>query len=232
MKTYKRTGYLAGEVVKLVDNLGKNAVVCDIATDHGYIAEEISKNSKVKKVIATDISKKSLSKLEKLILKNNLKKIETRLGDGLNPIEKADVAVIAGIGGWEIIKMISEQNTLDKNRKIDLFVLQPTQNFIDLRRFLFENDIFVISDKIIKDENRYYIVLVIDVSKKQRNEKNIFNLWLGRDNDINDSDFRDYLIDIQKFLVFLNSIPKEKIEQDDDLQEKYNLKILVDKLLS
>lgn len=231
MKTYKRTKYLAGEVEKYVLKLGREVVVCDIGTDHGYIAKELSEIENVSKVIATDISDKCLAKAIKLIHDYDLKKIETRLGDGLEPIQKADAIVIAGVGGFEIIRMLSTQNLNLKKRKCDYFVLQPTQNFIDLREFLFKNEIFVVSDKVIEDEGRFYPVIVVDLSKTQKNKSDIFNIWLGRDNDLADQDFRDYLIKIKEFLNFLNDVPKERIENDPDLKDKYNLKSLVDKLL-
>ena len=232
MKTRKRTKYLASAVEDYVKGIGRSAVVCDIATDHGYIAEELSKIGHVERVIATDISEKCLSKIKRLVEKEGLIKIETRLGNGLEPIESADAMVIAGIGGWEIIKMLQFQNQIEKKRKCDYFVLQPTQNFIDLRRFLMNNDIFIVSDKVIEDEGRFYPVIVIDLFKSQKNEQNIFNVWLGRDNSVADADFKNYLIKIKEFLQFLDTIPDEKIKSDFDLQEKYNLKTLVDKLLS
>ena len=87
-----------------------------------------------------------MSKLEKLVKKCNLQKIETFVGDGLEPVKNADVSVIAGIGGWEIIKILTTQNrqNIDKKHhqnKCDYFVLQPAQNVNELRLWLFENKV-------------------------------------------------------------------------------------------
>ena len=49
------------EICDLVDY---NSIVADIGTDHGIIPIELSKKSISKKIIATDISKNSLEKLE------------------------------------------------------------------------------------------------------------------------------------------------------------------------
>ena len=67
--------------------------------------------------------------------------------------------------------------------------------------------------------------------KTQKNEQSIFNVWLGRDNQLSDKDFAEYLVKIQEFLKFLDDMPRDRIEKDSDLQEKFNLKSLVDKLL-
>ena len=63
MKAYKRIK----EIAKVIDLLAKDGdVVADIACDHGYLAELLNRNSKIKTVYATDISKKCLQKVEKL----------------------------------------------------------------------------------------------------------------------------------------------------------------------
>ena len=61
----------------------------DIGTDHGIIPMMLSKNCISKKIIATDISKNSLEKLEKkLILNDNITNIETRVSDGLDCLDE------------------------------------------------------------------------------------------------------------------------------------------------
>ena len=70
MKAYKRLKKMAETVDSLIAN---DAVVADIATDHGYLAEALSKEDRISKIIATDISKKCLNKVEKLVEKCGLK---------------------------------------------------------------------------------------------------------------------------------------------------------------
>jgi len=48
----------------ICDLVDYNSIVADIGTDHGIIPIELSKKSISKKIIATDISKNSLEKLE------------------------------------------------------------------------------------------------------------------------------------------------------------------------
>lgn len=233
MKTYKRIEKLSEAVDFVCLNFEKSIIVADIGTDHGYLSENLSKKDNIEKVLATDISEKSLDKLEKLIKNWNLKKIETFVGDGLNPISGADVSVIAGIGGHEIIKILETQNNARSGEfKCKYFVLQPAQNDIQLRKWIFDNKIKLLKDYIIFDADRFYPIIIIDVSKKQRNKKNIFNLWLGRDNKIENDDFILYLKDLKVSFEFLKDIPKKRIKKDDVLYQKYKLNKIIEKLLN
>ena len=56
----------------------------DVGCDHGKVTFEAIKRGKVKKVIATDISQKSLDKCVKLINKANIQNVDFRCGDGLD----------------------------------------------------------------------------------------------------------------------------------------------------
>lgn len=232
MKTFKRIAELNKAVKQVYEILEKKITVADIGTDHGYLAESLSKEEFVEKIIATDISEKSLSKLEKIIKTCNLKKIETAVGDGLNPVEKADVSVIAGIGGYEIIKILSTQNKNNLDEiKCNYFVLQPAQNVNELRLFLFDNKIKIIKDYVIFDSGRFYPIIIADISKKQRNKKSLYNVWLGRDNTIQNTDFVMFLRDLKESFAFLSEISKKRAKQDSVLYQKYKLNKLIEKLL-
>ena len=229
MKTFKRIKKLQEAVLFACDK--ESMVVADIATDHGYLAEALSKQERVEKIIATDISKKCLSKLEKLIEKCDLKKIETRLGDGLEPIEKVDVSVVAGVGGFEIIKMLEHQNKTENGFKCELFVLQPAQNVLELREWIFDHKIEVVKDYVIADADRFYPIVIINVSREEINEKSIKNLWIGRDAESEKEDYELFLHDQLEYLKFLEDLPEERIEKDQILKDKRELKNIIEKTL-
>ncbi len=232
MKTYKRIAKLDEAVKSVFENLKKPLIVADIGTDHGYLAESLSKEPFVQKVLASDISSKSLSKLEKIIQNRKLEKIETFVGDGLVPIKEADVSVIAGIGGYEIIKILKTQNiAISGKNKCDYFVLQPAQNVNELRIWLFENKVKVLKDYVIFDSDRFYPIIIVDVSKKQRNRKSICNVWLGRDNSLEDEDFVLFIKDMRESFKFLKDISKKRAKQDKVLWQKYKLNKIIEKLL-
>ena len=230
MKAYKRIK----EIAKVIDLLAKDGdVVADIACDHGYLAELLNRNSKIKTVYATDISKKCLQKVEKLKEDFNLSKIITLLGDGLNPLPKIDIASIAGVGGLETIKMLTTQNRLENGEnKCDIFVFQPAQNVFEFRKWLFENEIYVISDYFVEDAKKFYPIIAVDVSKKQKNEMSLYNLYIGRDNDKESDTFKRFLIYSIENFSYLDKISKDMIEKDEVLREKFEIYNLVKTLLN
>ena len=170
MKSFNRLRQLNNVVSKTIDDFGMNdVIVADIATDHGYLAELLSRNEKISKVIATDISEKCLNKTKDLIERCELQKIETRLGDGLIPIDSADLSVLAGIGGYEIIRILKTQN--DKNlggNKCDIFVLQPSKKAEDLRSFLIDRNIQIVSDFVVFSGGKFYPIIVINLLEKRK----------------------------------------------------------------
>ena len=222
MKSFNRIRALNNVVCDLIEkeNLN-NIVVADIATDHGYLAEQLCKNEKIAKVFATDISQKCLDKTNELKNKFNLNKIETRLGDGLKPIEKVEIVVIAGIGGYEIIKMLSNQNITDSGeKKCNNFVLQPTKNFVDLRLWLVKENIEIVSDFVVKSGGKFYPIIVINLEKKCTMQANIFNIYFGRTNDKNNAVFYEFLLDTVERLKFVSLLEKSEIENSDNLKIK------------
>lgn len=261
MKSQKRIYAIFNAVAFASLKFKRKIVVADIGTDHGFVAKLLSESNFAEKVIATDISEKSLSKLEKLIENHNLKNIETRVGNGLEPIEKADVTVIAGMGGFEIIKMLEFQNItveeekqnfsaeqmMKKNidvyskktqffrkkvkKKCNIFVLQPAQNIVELRFWVMKNHYKILKDVTVKDGDIFYPILVVDVSKFAISRKSVYNLWIGRDSKENVVDFNKYMIYLNDYLSFLNGVTKKRLTEDKILYQKYKLKKIIKKYL-
>lgn len=222
MKSFNRIRVLNNVVSDLIEKENmNNIVVADIATDHGYLAEQLCRNEKIAKVLATDISQKCLDKTNELKNKFNLDKIETRLGDGLKPIETAEIVVIAGVGGYEIIKMLSNQNiTNSGEKKCCNFVLQPTKNFVDLRLWLIKQNIEIVSDFIVKSGGKFYPIISVNLNKKCTTIADIFNVYFGKSNDKNNPVFYEFLLDTKNRLNFILKLEKSEIENSNDLKTK------------
>lgn len=234
MKSFNRLRQLDKVVKESIERFGlNNVVVADIATDHGYLAELISRNERVKKVIATDISKKCLEKTDELVKRCNLTKIETRIGDGLKPIDKVDLSVLAGIGGYEIIKILSEQNCLKSGgNKCNYFVLQPSKNAEDLRLFLIERNAQIVLDFIVFSGGRFYPIIVVNFLENNDTEKTIFNIYFGKDNNVKNADFLRFLDRQVEDLKFLEKINNSDIENSNDLKTKFEIFKLAKELIN
>ena len=232
MKSFNRIRCLNKAVSEIIDEYNLiDVVVADIGTDHGYLSELLSRNKKIKKVFATDISQKCLDKTNQLISKCNIEKIETKLGDGLDAVDVVDLAVVAGIGGYEIINILQNQNKINEKRKCDLFVLQPSDNTVELRQWINKNNMLVVSDFIFESAKRFYSIIVVDVSKTEVKKLDDFDLYFGRDNTLENKEFVNYLLYLKESLSYLDGLSKERIDADEVLIQKTKLKILIDKLL-
>ena len=144
---------------KICNLVDINSIVADIGTDHGIIPIELSKSCISKKIIATDISKNSLEKLEhKLIYNSNIVNIETRVSDGLYCFDEfeVDTIIISGMGGI-LIKEILEKN-LSVAKTANSLILSPNNSLDILRKFLLQNN-FVIEkeDDVIENKKYYYL---------------------------------------------------------------------------
>ena len=121
--------------LKLIcDFVEKDSIVADIGTDHGLIPLYLSKNNISKKVIATDISKNSLSKLENILESNSfINCIDIRVSDGLNGLNEfeVDTIIISGMGGILISEILKSSINIAKSA--NRIILSPNNSLYHLR---------------------------------------------------------------------------------------------------
>ena len=137
------------------------ARVCDIGTDHGYLAISLIKTDRAVSVIATDIGEKPLLNAKKNIEKAKLSdKIILRLCDGLSGIKKgeADTVIIAGMGGEVIARILENGCEIAKNLSLT-FILQPTTSPESLRKFLCENGYKIDLEIPVFENSKIYSVM-------------------------------------------------------------------------
>lgn len=135
----------------LFDLAGEGDVFLDIGCDHGKVSYAALSQKKFKKVIITDISAKSLDKAVKLMqpFKNDVKAIVT---DGFCGIDDdVSVAFIAGMGGEEICKILSQAKKLPNK-----LVLSPQKNTEKVRRLLIKSGYKIVKDFTFFESKKYY----------------------------------------------------------------------------
>lgn len=169
--------------------VGYSPLVIDIGSDHGKLACSLLLNNIAEKVIITDISQKSLNKAVKLINKFGLSgRAKFYCADGFNGItEDIHTAVIAGMGGMEIIGILEKMPP-----NVKKLILQPMKNADKLRVYLQKRRFFIETDKKVSSGGRYYDIINVDTKEGEALTEN--DIIYGKSNLIEkDKVFLDYL---------------------------------------
>ena len=166
----------------LCAQLKRATLFADVGCDHGYCSEYMLKNGLCERAILSDISKGSLQKAEKLLEKYIQNGQATSvLGNGFFGVPKtADEVLIAGMGGAEIVQILSHPAY---GFIPTYFVLQPMHDSALLRRFLIEKGANIIKDYTFED-GKFYDLIVGEKRKRggQGCEYSENDYEFGRDN--------------------------------------------------
>ncbi|HHU42740.1 MAG: class I SAM-dependent methyltransferase [Bacillota bacterium] len=144
--------------------------LADIGADHGKLIVSAVLTGRAETGIAVDISPQSLEKAKNLAKKYNVAdRIEFLCSDGLEEVQGADCIVIAGMGANEIIKILSRKRIPDA-----VYITLPHQDTPYLRKYLFEENFFIKKDYIIKENQRYYSVIIFVEGKSNYSKEELF----------------------------------------------------------
>lgn len=198
----------------IVDLCPSAKVIADIGCDHGYVAAELVVQEKADMVIATEKSQECLNKAILLADSLNISPfVSFRLGDGFAALTKHDkvkCAVIAGMGGAEIIKIL-----MNKPKHLYDFVLQPMKDAPMLRNYLIQNGFKIVVDKLVKEDDKYYDVILVTKGKCELAD---LEIYFGKTNFSDNYElFYEYLSARQKKLLDLKASVGElraKLEQE------------------
>ncbi len=143
-----------GRIEELCALIDKCESFADVGCDHGYCARHVLESGKCGNVIITDISAKCLAKAESLLKGFILSgKCRAVCCDGLSGVpEDTEQVLIAGMGGEEIIRILTEGFIPRK------FIFQPMKNAPKLRRFLLDGGCNITYDGVFKDGKFYFVI--------------------------------------------------------------------------
>lgn len=133
--------------------------MADIGCDHGKLAIELILTGSAKRVIASDISEASLRKAQALARSYGMEDtLELRISDGfLNMPEGIECSCIAGMGGDLIARILEKGMACVCGQK--RIVMQPMRGEAELRKYLYENEFRILTERIVLDGGRFYQVL-------------------------------------------------------------------------
>lgn len=170
------------ELSKRLETVGRfvpeAARLADIGSDHAYLPVALMLKGKIDFAIAGEVVKGPFESAKRQVMKNGLsERIEVRLANGLDAIEKHDqisAITIAGMGGSLIRDILEAGRQNQRLSAEERLVLQPNIGEKTLRTWLKENNYQIIAEEIIEENKKIYEIIVaekkeqpIDYSEKE-----------------------------------------------------------------
>ena len=136
--------------------------VADIGTDHAYIPIHLAQSGKIPGAVAMDVNRGPLERAEENIREHQLEdRIKTRLSDGFSALKEgeADSAVIAGMGGGLVTRILKDGGCLVRTLKE--CILQPQSEIEKVRAFLLEEGFLFIKEDMVEEDGKYYPMMKV-----------------------------------------------------------------------
>ena len=156
------------------DLVSANSFCLDVGCDHAFLCIYLVKKNMNIKAIASDVLEGPLKHARENIKREGLeKRIEVRLGDGLDTYsDEFDTIIISGMGGRNMIGIFKKN--LQVLKKIKTIIVSPNNYQEDVKRFLVKNG-FVINDEVMVKEKKFiYQIIKFTKGKKRYSKREYF----------------------------------------------------------
>ena len=148
--------------LEVIMSLVDTPYIIDVGSDHGFVPKMLLEDGIIKHAFVNDISEKCLNKA--------MSNLSTRksdctflLGDGLSVLSQIDSlyykdtsAIITGMGGEEIIKILS-----NKPAELSCYILGAQTSIFELKEYLAANNYNIVRDIIAFDGEKFYNILKV-----------------------------------------------------------------------
>lgn len=160
---------LSKRLLAVAEMVTPGMVVTDIGTDHGYVPIYLVENNICPSAIAMDVNQGPILRAESHILDAGLEdKIQIRLSNGFENIKpgEADCAVIAGMGGELMVKILENgRAVVDKLKEM---VLSPHSEIFLVRQCVHEMGLLIADEKMVFDEGKYYTIIKVKSGNEEK----------------------------------------------------------------
>ena len=155
----------------IADMVPAGSVIADIGTDHAYLPIYLIKQKIAARAIAGDVHHGPYLSAQGAVAAHNLEQaISVRQGNGLAVIQpgEADVVVIAGMGGANIIDILSAypEVTADFKR----LILQPMIAASLVRSWLFTHGWQIVNEQLVQEDGKLYQIIAAEPGISQQVE--------------------------------------------------------------
>ncbi|MBE6172248.1 MAG: tRNA (adenine-N(1))-methyltransferase [Enterococcus faecium] len=174
------------ELSKRLETVGRfvpeAARLADIGSDHAYLPVALMLKGKIDFAVAGEVVKGPFESAKRQVRKNGLsERIEVRLANGLDAIEKQDqinAITIAGMGGSLIRDILESGRQNQRLSGKERLILQPNIGEKTLRTWLKENNYQIIAEEILEENKKIYEIIVAE-KKEQPIEYSEKELMFG-----------------------------------------------------
>lgn len=134
--------------------------LADIGTDHAYLPIYCIQHNICKQAIAGDVAILPCEQGEKNVHAYGLdNRVVVRCGSGLHVLAKKEVEciVISGMGGGTMVEIL--RDSPEVLEYIDSLILQPQNDFAQVRSWLADNGWFIDDERLVKDNEIIYQII-------------------------------------------------------------------------
>ena len=135
----------------------EGGTLADIGTDHALLPIRLVLDGKVPRAIAMDVNEGPLARAGEAIRRAGLEdRIQMRLSDGFAALKKgeADSAVIAGMGGDLVIRILTDgMEVASSMREI---ICSPQSEIARVRAFAREHGFVIDAEDMVLEDGKYY----------------------------------------------------------------------------
>ena len=196
-----------------------NSNVIDIGCDHALLDIYLYQKKISKKIIATDVNANALNNAKENITKYKLNDyIETRLGNGLDPLNEEDgidTVVISGMGAHTIVGII--KSNLKKLANVNTIIIQSNTKLVFLRKEITKLNYLIEDEVMVEDNKKIYTIIKLIKGKKRYSKKELYfgPILLKKKNRLFKENAKK---ELQKLNIYLKLLPKNR------LLDRYKLK--------
>ena len=165
---------ISDRLLCIANLVNDNCSIIDIGCDHGLLDIYLINNRNNVSIIASDINKNAIENVKYNIKKYRVKGIDTRLGNGLDVVNKdeIDTIVISGMGTYTIIDIFN--NNKDKLDNVNSIIIQSNNHIDILRKYLISINYYIDEEVLVKDSNIIYTIISFKKGKKKYSDKELF----------------------------------------------------------
>ncbi len=201
-----------------------NSSIIDIGCDHALLDIYLYQKKISNKIIASDVNANALDNAKQNIKKYKLDKyIETRLGNGLDPLnqeDKLNTIIISGMGGHTITGIL--KNSQKKLDSINTIIIQSNTKLEFLRKEVTKLNYQIDDELIIEDNKKIYTIIKFIKGKKRYTKKELYfgPILLKKKDKLFIENTKK---ELYKLKVLLKMLPKNKILDRHKIKKEIRL---------